>query len=295
MNPILLEHIGNIVDYIEEHIKESLSLEGLSESLFISPFYLNRIFSAITGQPLMRYVSGRKLMCSLEELLNTDMRIIDIANEYGYSFENSYIRAFKREFGLAPNEYRKSRCELSLTAAINLNQLAAINEQSILIKPKMVVKPEFSLAGLQTRMSVTDNLENAGITDFANEFIANHMQCIPDIVDKNSYYGYVESLAEHTAFSYTAAFEISSSAIVPTGYVKHTLPSSKYWVFRFVALHSPACITQKEYHHMFYLIRDWFKLGGLDLSFPMHFERIDGTICTNNYCEIDLYYPVNNC
>lgn len=48
----------------------------------------------------MEYVQSRKLTSSLNELLSTNMRIIDIGLNYGFDYEQSYIRAFRRNLAL---------------------------------------------------------------------------------------------------------------------------------------------------------------------------------------------------
>jgi AraC family transcriptional regulator len=46
-------------------------------------------------------------MASLERLLGTNCKLLDIALEYGFEYEQSYLRSFKREFGVTPGKFRK--------------------------------------------------------------------------------------------------------------------------------------------------------------------------------------------
>jgi AraC family transcriptional regulator len=57
----------------------------------------------------MEYVGGRKLAHSLNTLLNTDLHILDIAYNYGFEHELSYIQAFSKEFSCTPEEARKTK------------------------------------------------------------------------------------------------------------------------------------------------------------------------------------------
>ena len=73
-------HLASAAVYIETHIKADLSLDRISSDLYLSKFYLDRAFKAITGQTLMRYIAGRKLATSPNELLNTRLRVMGYAD-----------------------------------------------------------------------------------------------------------------------------------------------------------------------------------------------------------------------
>ena len=67
------------IDYIENHIQHKILLDELAAYTGISKFYLHRIFKSLTGESLFDYIQSRKLTLSLEKLISTSMRIIDIA------------------------------------------------------------------------------------------------------------------------------------------------------------------------------------------------------------------------
>lgn len=110
----LKETIIETVAYIEDNLYNKISLADISLHTGISKYYLHRIFKSLTGESIMEYVQGRKLTSSLNELINTTMRIIDIALEYGFDYEQSYIRAFKKCFGHTPLKIRSDKISLSL-------------------------------------------------------------------------------------------------------------------------------------------------------------------------------------
>ena len=118
----LKEAIVSTIDYIEKNLYNKISLDDISLYTGVSKYYLHRIFKSLTGESIIEYVQSRKLTCSIKELLNTNMRIIDIALNYGFDYEQSYIRAFKKNFGCTPlkvrsdkrsikfSNYRKNQC-----------------------------------------------------------------------------------------------------------------------------------------------------------------------------------------
>lgn len=112
------ELILQIVTYIEEHIEEKLTVEEISRSVYLSPAHLQRIFEFAFDVPVAEYVRSRKLQKSLYLLYDTDAKISDIAYDIGFEHESSYIRSFKREFGMTPGEARKHPERIPVIPAI---------------------------------------------------------------------------------------------------------------------------------------------------------------------------------
>ncbi len=95
------------LDYIEEHIKEDISLEDLAGLCYYSTHHYHRVFQSVIGIPVTDYIRKRKLSVAAGEILETDKKIIDIALDYGFNSHETFSRAFKRIFDITPNEYRK--------------------------------------------------------------------------------------------------------------------------------------------------------------------------------------------
>jgi len=92
---------------IEEKIWENPTVAQLAEELFISSVHLRRIFKEAFGLPLVQYIRSRRLAASLDQLCSSSIGIADLAVNAGFDYAQSYIRAFKKEFGLTPGEVRK--------------------------------------------------------------------------------------------------------------------------------------------------------------------------------------------
>jgi len=95
------------LDYIEEHIKEDISLDELSALCFYSPHHFHRMFQSIVGIPVTDYIRKRKLSVAAKEIIDTEKNIVDIALDYGFNSHETFTRAFKRIFDISPNAYRK--------------------------------------------------------------------------------------------------------------------------------------------------------------------------------------------
>ncbi|MBP2630601.1 MAG: transcriptional regulator with only domain, AraC family, partial [Firmicutes bacterium] len=87
----LKETIAICLRYIEENLYKKFSLDDIAMHCGMSKYHLHRMFKSLTGESLMEYVQSRKLSSSISELKDTSRRIIDIAMDYGFDYEQSYI------------------------------------------------------------------------------------------------------------------------------------------------------------------------------------------------------------
>ncbi|MGN0243737.1 MAG: helix-turn-helix domain-containing protein [Lachnospiraceae bacterium] len=102
----------NLMQYIEYHLDENLSLDYLSKVFFVSKYHIAHVFKEDLGLSLHQYILKKRLSMCRDALLS-DTKIGDMIFQYGFKDYTSFYRAFKKEFGLSPKEYRESH-----TAAI---------------------------------------------------------------------------------------------------------------------------------------------------------------------------------
>lgn len=113
------DNLNKMIKYIEENLTEMIDYNTLAKIVGVSEYNLQRIFMFITNISLSEYIRKRRLSKALEELKNSDIKIIDLAIKYQYESSISFIRAFKKMFGITPNEYRKNKCEYDMYPIIN--------------------------------------------------------------------------------------------------------------------------------------------------------------------------------
>lgn len=101
------ESIQVTIEYIENHIDEEIKVEQLANIALLSPFYYQRLFHRLVKKPVMEYIKLRRMAKALDELVNNDKRIIDIALELGFTSHSHFTRTFTEVFGMSPSEYRK--------------------------------------------------------------------------------------------------------------------------------------------------------------------------------------------
>jgi len=101
--------LNNVLIDIEKGLRDGISVDALAKKYSLSEGHLCRLFRSAFKQPLPGYIRSRKLAVSIDDLLKTNSKILGIALDYGFEYEQSYIRAFKREFGMTPGNLRKSK------------------------------------------------------------------------------------------------------------------------------------------------------------------------------------------
>lgn len=85
--------LQTILDTIEEHIEEPLSIDTLAGLCFVSEVYIRKLFTTLFHMPISSYIRKRKLSLSAQVLQSSDMRILDVALQFGFQHEQSYIHA----------------------------------------------------------------------------------------------------------------------------------------------------------------------------------------------------------
>lgn len=114
------ECISRGITYMEEHLKEDISMEDLARKIGVSPFYFQKGFSMLCGITLGEYLRCRRLSLAGRDLLLSDRKVIDIALDYGYDSPDSFSRAFSRFHGITPLAARREGGPLRIFAPLQI-------------------------------------------------------------------------------------------------------------------------------------------------------------------------------
>jgi len=101
-----LTSIRTAIDYMEEHLTDNISAQDVADRVYLSPFFLQKGFSLMTGYGIGEYIRNRRLYRAALDLKETDDKVIDIALRYGYETPESFTKAFSRFHGATPSQVR---------------------------------------------------------------------------------------------------------------------------------------------------------------------------------------------
>jgi len=101
------DNINSILKYINENLNEDLSIESLSSGFYMSRYYLMHRFKEQTGYTVHSYILQKKLIMA-HSLIKKGRPINEVSAECGFGDYSSFVRAFKKMFGLSPRNYYKS-------------------------------------------------------------------------------------------------------------------------------------------------------------------------------------------
>ncbi|MBF0199674.1 MAG: helix-turn-helix domain-containing protein [Planctomycetes bacterium] len=100
--------ISKSIQYVEDHIQESISADQLARELYISPSHFRKLFRESMDCAPSQYIARKKMEKAQEMLGDTDKNITEVAMSLGYNDSNYFSTVFKKWVGLSPREYKKS-------------------------------------------------------------------------------------------------------------------------------------------------------------------------------------------
>ena len=91
------EKIINILDYINSHLTEDLSIDHISSNFYLSKYYLMRLFKQETGYTIGNYISSKRLLLA-KELILSGTPALQACFDCGYKDYSTFSRAYKSLF-----------------------------------------------------------------------------------------------------------------------------------------------------------------------------------------------------
>ncbi len=159
----MLKELNQVMDYIEQHLTEEISLEEISRYAGVSDYHFRKIFYYLSGMTLSEYIRNRRLSEANKDLLNKES-VTDVAYKYGYESIDGFTRAFKAWSGFLPSEVAKtgvSKMFPKLSFYIDVKGGQSMDY-------KIVEMPAFKFAGVSKRVPMQFEGVNQAIVDLAN-------------------------------------------------------------------------------------------------------------------------------
>ncbi|SFB22849.1 transcriptional regulator, AraC family [Lentibacillus halodurans] len=143
----MLKELNLVIDYIEDHLTDELSLEKVSEYAGVSDYHFRKIFFYLSGLTLSEYIKNRKLSEANKELMDGE-KVTDVAFKYGYQSVDGFTRAFKKWSGFLPSDVIKKGVSQSSPKLSFVITVKGGNTMEFRIE----AKPAFNLVGVSKRV-----------------------------------------------------------------------------------------------------------------------------------------------
>ncbi|SOC09421.1 response regulator [Rhodobacter maris] len=99
--------IETVRNYIERNLHKSVTLEDAADHAHVSPCYLSRLFHKQMSMTFITYLKQRRIARAKELLEGSSLPIVNVALDLAYQDANYFCKAFKKEVGVSPSEYRR--------------------------------------------------------------------------------------------------------------------------------------------------------------------------------------------
>ncbi|MCP4305973.1 MAG: helix-turn-helix transcriptional regulator [bacterium] len=102
----IYEQVQDAIDLTEANLTEGVTAREAARSAGMSLRTFHRYFPALTGYRFGEYLRRRRLSIAMDDLAVSGTSILAIALRSGYDSHEAFSRAFKKEFGMTPSQYR---------------------------------------------------------------------------------------------------------------------------------------------------------------------------------------------
>lgn len=159
---MILKQLNMAMDYIEDHLEETITLEEIAQHINVSDSHFRKIFFALTNITLSEYIKNRRLSEANKALLKGE-KVTETAYKYGYQSIDGFSRAFKKWSGIYPSEVNKLQ---QSKLCPKLNFIITVKGGNSM-EYKIIKKEAFYFAGVSKRVSLQFEGVNNEIVELA--------------------------------------------------------------------------------------------------------------------------------
>jgi AraC family transcriptional regulator len=103
------QQVQRVLDFVQAHLSQELSLEALAQQIGLSPYHFARLFRQTTGESPHQFVLRQRIERAQRLLQERDVSLAHVAGASGFANQSHLTQAFKRHLGLTPQAYREDR------------------------------------------------------------------------------------------------------------------------------------------------------------------------------------------
>jgi AraC family transcriptional regulator len=287
------EDIETCVEYIEEHIKENITMEEVASQIGYSLYHFSRVFSLCKGISVMEYIRNRRLSLAATQLFQ-GKKIIDIAFDYGFETPSGFAKSFRKAFGYSPTQYMKRMAGYAETKT-------TLEIGGYIMNAVIVKRPEFKVAGYGIKTNITGNTYTKDVASFWSNYDGENLESkMYEILNpkKHGEVGLCVPLSEDGNAIYLLGVSVEDFSKVEEDMLTVVVPEAEYAVFTTPPVDTTNDMEQNEFAKIIastwkYVFEEWFKDSGYvyDES-KLDFEYYDERCHHRQDTVMDIYVPV---
>lgn len=106
--------VEQVTGYIEAHIGEEITVEDVAETVHMSKFYFLRKFKEITGMTVHNFIVNKRIIAACQ-IMAEGKNITESWQQTGFADYSSFLRNFRKIYGISPKEYRENNRSLIIS------------------------------------------------------------------------------------------------------------------------------------------------------------------------------------
>jgi len=104
--------ISKAINYIRQNYMGKITLDGTAKAVYLSRSYFSKLFAEEVGTTFSNYVIQTRIEKSKQLLLNTNVKLADVACLVGFVDQSYYTKCFRKLVGVSPGKYRRCQGKL---------------------------------------------------------------------------------------------------------------------------------------------------------------------------------------
>jgi AraC family transcriptional regulator len=279
------EHIEKSIKFMEDHMKENVTIEEIASQSGYSLYHFCRVFNLCMGVSVMEYIRARRLSLAATEL-SKGRKVIDIAVDYGFETSGGFTKAFRKAFGYTPTQYVERK-----TGDSDVKHAC----------PAIVKRPAFKVAGYGIKTDITGASYTKDIASFWSNYNGENLESkMYKVLNpaKHGEVGLYVPLSEAGNAIYLLGVIVEDFTNVGEDMLTVEIPNAEYAVFTTNPVDTSNDWEQKEFAEVIagtwkYIFEDWFPGSGyvFDES-KFDFEFYDERCHHRQDTVMDIYIPV---
>ncbi|WP_079525589.1 AraC family transcriptional regulator [Halobacillus hunanensis] len=282
-----VESLQRTIDYIEEHLLDHLTVDNIAKQANASPFHFQRIFSLLTDMSMGEYIRRRRLTLAAQDLIHTDMKIINLAFKYGFDTPEAFTKAFRRQHGVSPSQARKYMGKLQ---SYNRLVIQVSLKGAVPMKYQVVEKEDFQVVGIKKEFSIEngenllkipdmwDQVNSDGTTNLLVDLNNGSIDGVLGVCDTSN-----KGSSDKMEYWIAAAYDGKPQE----GLLKLDVPAAKWAVFEVHGAMPDA--MQKVWKQIF---SEWFPSNGYEHAGTPELEVYTDDDPSSPNCYSEIWIPV---